>query len=57
MHDPERLYRLHQQLKSARTPLSRATLARWLEVSSRTVQRDIDLLRDRPGAPILSDRP
>jgi len=47
-----RLYYIHQQLVSGKYP-NTLTLAQDLEVSRRTVERDIEYMRDRLGAPIL----
>ncbi|MEY2497730.1 MAG: hypothetical protein QOD12_1286 [Verrucomicrobiota bacterium] len=46
--------RLHAALKSHHLPNCR-TIARELEVSSKTIQRDIDFMRDRLGLPIDYD--
>jgi predicted DNA-binding transcriptional regulator YafY len=50
-----RLYKIHQMLSYKSYP-SRQQLAERLEVSSRTIQRDIDMLRDSLGAPIEYDK-
>lgn len=52
MHDAERIYRLHQRLRDAKHPIAKARLAEELEVSPRTIQREVEFLRDRLGAPI-----
>ncbi|MFC4769544.1 helix-turn-helix transcriptional regulator [Effusibacillus consociatus] len=50
-----RLYKIHQLLLQKCYP-SRQQLAERLEVSSRTIQRDIDMLRDSLGASIEYDK-
>ena len=49
-----RMQQLHQQIKEGRFPNCR-TLAELLEISSKTVQRDIDFMRDRLNLPIEYD--
>lgn len=49
-----RLVRLHETLAAGAT-VSAVQLARQLELSARTIKRDIEHLRDRHGAPILWD--
>lgn len=55
----ERFQTIHRILRAGKTDdgdrPNCATLARLLEVSSKTVQRDIDFMRDRLGAPIDYD--
>jgi predicted DNA-binding transcriptional regulator YafY len=51
----ERMMRMHQRLKAGRYPNCRK-LAQELEVSSKTVQRDIDFMRYRLGLPIEYDQ-
>jgi predicted DNA-binding transcriptional regulator YafY len=51
----ERMMRMHQRLKAGRYPNCRK-LAEELEVSSKTVQRDIDFMRYRLGLPIEYDQ-
>jgi predicted DNA-binding transcriptional regulator YafY len=51
----ERMMRMHERLKSGRYPNCRK-LAQELEVSSKTVQRDIDFMRYRLGLPIEYDQ-
>src|SRR6184192_4204690 len=51
----ERMMRMHHRLKAGRYPNCRK-LADELEVSSKTVQRDIDFMRDRLGLPIQYDQ-
>src|SRR5947207_3910873 len=51
----ERMMRMHQRLKAGRYPNCR-NLADELEVSSKTVQRDIDFMRYRLGLPIEYDQ-
>src|SRR5579862_2470552 len=50
----ERMMRLQAMIAHERFPNCR-TMAERLEVSSKTVQRDIDFLRDRFGLPIAYD--
>ncbi len=50
----ERLLDFHQRLKDGRYPNCSSFSADW-EVSVKTVQRDIDFLRDRMGAPVEYD--
>lgn len=47
--------RLHDRLKAGAFP-NCTKLARELEVSSKTIQRDIDFMRDRLGLPIQYDQ-
>src|SRR6516162_1107037 len=51
----ERMMRMHERLKSGRYPNCRK-LAEELEVSAKTVQRDIDFMRYRLGLPIEYDQ-
>jgi predicted DNA-binding transcriptional regulator YafY len=51
----ERMMRMHQRLKAGRYPNCRK-LADELEVSTKTVQRDIDFMRYRLGLPIEYDQ-
>src|SRR3954469_9450631 len=51
----ERMMRMHQRLKAGRYPNCRK-LADELEVSAKTVQRDIDFMRYRLGLPIEYDQ-
>lgn len=50
----ERMMRIHAQLKAGDFPNCRK-IADELEVSSKTIQRDIDFMRDRLGLPIEYD--
>lgn len=50
-----RLQTIHHEIKEGRRP-NTSSLARRLAVSSKTVQRDIDYLRDELDAPIEFDR-
>ena len=50
----ERMMRIHSQLKAGQLPNCRK-IAEELEVSSKTIQRDIDFMRDRLGLPIEYD--
>lgn len=49
-----RMLRIHQRLLEGRHP-NCSTLARDIEVSSKTVQRDLDYMRDQLGLPIDYD--
>src|SRR5437763_11318563 len=51
----ERMMRMHERLKAGRYPNCRK-LADELEVSAKTVQRDIDFMRYRLGLPIEYDQ-
>ena len=53
-HALVRLVRIDGELRSNRWP-NAASLARQLEVTERTIHRDIDCLRDQLGAPIEYD--
>ena len=50
-----RMFQLHKQLQAGRFPNCRK-LADELEVSARTIQRDIDFMRDQLGLPIEYDQ-
>jgi predicted DNA-binding transcriptional regulator YafY len=50
----ERMMRIHAQLKADEFPNCRK-IAEEIEVSSKTIQRDIDFMRDRLGLPIDYD--
>jgi predicted DNA-binding transcriptional regulator YafY len=50
----ERMLRIHQAIQAGGFP-NASTLARELEVTSKTVHRDIDFMRDRLGLPIEYD--
>lgn len=50
-----RMLRLHNELNGKRFPNCRK-LADELEVSSKTIQRDIEFMRDRLGLPIVYDQ-
>jgi proteasome accessory factor B len=49
------MMRLHEKLKAGAFPNCRK-LADELEVSTKTIQRDIDFMRDRLGLPIEYDQ-
>ena len=51
-----RLQTIHHQIKEGRHP-NASSLAKELKVSTKTVQRDLDYLRDELEAPIEFDRP
>ena len=51
----ERMMQLHQQIQAGRFPNCRK-LAETLEVSAKTIQRDIDFMRDRLNLPIQYDQ-
>jgi proteasome accessory factor B len=50
----ERMMRIHTAIQSAAHPNATA-LAAELEVSTKTVQRDLDFMRDRMGLPLVFD--
>ncbi|HEY2328399.1 MAG TPA: WYL domain-containing protein [Verrucomicrobiae bacterium] len=51
----ERMLRIHQTLQSGRFP-NAVTLAREIEVATKTIHRDIEFMRDRLNLPIEFDR-
>ncbi len=51
----ERMVQLHQQIQAGKFPNCRK-LAETLEVSSKTIQRDIEFMRDRLNLPIEYDQ-
>ena len=51
----ERMMRLHEKLKAGKFPNCRK-LAEELEVSAKTIQRDIEFMRDRLNLPIQYDQ-
>ncbi|MGO8836099.1 MAG: helix-turn-helix transcriptional regulator [Limisphaerales bacterium] len=50
----ERMLRIHQALKSGKFP-NASTLAREIEVATKTIHRDIEFMRDRLGLPVEYD--
>src|SRR3954451_16857082 len=50
----ERMQKLHRLVSAGKFPNCR-TLAEELETSSKTIQRDIEFMRDRMGVPIAYD--
>jgi predicted DNA-binding transcriptional regulator YafY len=50
----ERMVRIHQAVKSGKFP-NATDLAQIMEVSSKSVQRDIEFMRDRLGMPLAYD--
>ncbi len=50
----ERMLRIHQELQSGKYP-NASTLSRKLEVSTKTIHRDLDFMRDRMELPIEYD--
>jgi predicted DNA-binding transcriptional regulator YafY len=52
----ERMLRIHQAIQSGKLPNAR-TLAAELEVSTKSIYRDIDFMRDRLDLPVEFDRP
>jgi predicted DNA-binding transcriptional regulator YafY len=50
----ERMLRIHQALQAAKFP-NASTLARDIEVSTKSIHRDIEFMRDRLGLPIEYD--
>jgi len=47
----ERMLRIHQEVQAGRFP-NASTLAQLLEVSPKTIQRDLEFMRDRLGLPL-----
>src|ERR1700690_3723620 len=50
----ERMVRIHQALQSGKFP-NASTLAREIEVATKTIHRDIEFMRDRLGLPVEYD--
>ena len=50
----ERMLRIHQALSSGKFP-NASTLAREIEVATKTIHRDIEFMRDRLGLPVEYD--
>jgi len=50
----ERMLRMHQLIQGGRFP-NTTTLAREIEVSTKTIQRDIEFMRDRLNLPVAYD--
>jgi predicted DNA-binding transcriptional regulator YafY len=50
----ERMLRTHQQIQSGKFP-NASTLARELEVSTKSIHRDLEFMRDRLGLPLEYD--
>ena len=50
----ERMLRIHQALSSGKYP-NASTLAREIEVATKTIHRDIEFMRDRLGLPLEYD--
>jgi len=50
----ERMLRIHQALQSGQFP-NASTLAREIEVATKTIHRDIEFMRDRLGLPVEYD--
>lgn len=50
----ERMLRIHQAIQSGKYP-NASTLAREMEVSTKSIQRDLEFMRDRFGLPIEYD--
>jgi predicted DNA-binding transcriptional regulator YafY len=51
----QRIAALDRAIRAGEYPNAR-TISRELEVGHRTVQRDVEFLRDRLGAPLVFDR-
>lgn len=51
----QRMLQIHEAIRSGRYP-NATRLARELEVSTKSIQRDIDFMRDRMGLPIAYDQ-
>lgn len=56
MNRLERLYRIHELLRSARRPVSMHRLCESLESNRNTITRDFQYLKDMFGAPIIYNR-
>ena len=56
MSQIERIYRIHDTLRSARRPVPMQTLMENLEASRNTITRDFQFMRDILGAPITYNR-
>jgi predicted DNA-binding transcriptional regulator YafY len=56
MNDTERIYHIHHRMEETRSAIPKRQLMAELEVSERTIARDIETLRDRLGAPLIYDR-
>ncbi|RME35984.1 MAG: HTH domain-containing protein, partial [Gammaproteobacteria bacterium] len=52
----DRIFTLHQYLRSRRTPASLEEIRHHLECSPATAKRTISALRDYLGAPLVYDR-
>src|ERR1051325_108348 len=50
----ERMMRIHQEIASGSFP-NATTLARSLEVSTKSIQRDLEFMRDRLNLPVEYD--
>ncbi len=50
----ERMLRIHQALQSGKFP-NATTLAREVEVTTKTIHRDIEFMRDRLNLPVEFD--
>jgi len=50
----ERMLRIHQEIKSGKFP-NASQLAAELEVSTKSIHRDVDFMRDRMGLPVEYD--
>lgn len=50
----ERMLRIHQEIQSGKYP-NASTLARTLEVSTKSIHRDLEFMRDRLGLPLEYD--
>ena len=50
----DRMLRIHQEVQALKFPNS-ATLGRELEISTKTVHRDVEFMRDRLGLPLEWD--
>lgn len=50
----ERMLRIHQAIEAGKFP-NASTFARELEVSTKSIQRDLEFMRDRMGLPIAYD--
>ena len=51
----ERMLRIHQALEAGKFP-NATTLAKELEVTTKTIQRDLEFMRDRLNLPVEFER-
>lgn len=56
MDKHDRIQQLHRIFIQRRTPIKRSHLAEKLECSEKTIQRNLDVLRDHMAAPLIYDK-